>query len=148
LKMPRRLQKTRKKHGSKTQGFGGVEQYRGGLGEGCGQVRFHKHKWTYVTKHKSGCSSKNVCAEGPRGKMNVMDVDVLNEMTDQLSTKKEKDKFFNALENLDYTMPVCAGNPTKSLVAKTPFCSKLADEKKIEVGGQTLIENEKLESGR
>lgn len=147
--MPHKLRKIRKQRGSRTHGWGRVGQHRaGGSRGGHGKAGFHKHKWSYVIKYepdyfgkKGFTSPKNVGR-----KVNVINVGVLDEMAEKLSTRMEKNKFFIDLESLGYTKLLGTGNVTKPLIVKVPFCSSSATEKIKEAGGQILIKSEELES--
>ncbi len=147
--MPHKLRKIRKQRGSRTYGWGRVGQHRaGGSRGGHGKAGFHKHKWSYVIKYEPDYFGKKgfTSPKSVRRKVNVINVGVLDEMAEKLSTRKEKDKFFIDLESLGYTKLLGTGNVTKPLIVKVPSCSSSATEKIKEAGGQILIESEELES--
>lgn len=147
--MPHKLRKTRKKRGSRTQGYGRVGQHRGGGQRGGhGKAGFHKHKWTYVIKYEPDHFGKRgfTSPKSLRQKVNIINVGVLDEMAEKLSTRKEKGRFFIDLESLSYTKLLGTGNITKPLIVKVSSCSKSATEKIKEAGGQILIDSEELES--
>jgi len=50
--MPHRLRKTRKKRGSRTQGYGQVGQHRRSGTKGRKKSSFNKGGWTYVVKYE------------------------------------------------------------------------------------------------
>lgn len=147
--MPHKLRKIRKQRGSRTYGWGRVGQHRaGGSRGGHGKAGFHKHKWSYVIKYEPDYFGKKgfTSPKSVRRKVNVINVGVLDEMAEKLSTRKEKDKFFIDLESLGYTKLLGTGNVTKPLIVKVPSCSSSATEKIKEAGGQILIKSEELES--
>lgn len=147
--MPHKLRKIRKQRGSRTHGWGRVGQHRaGGSRGGHGKAGFHKHKWSYVIKYEPDYFGKKgfTSPKSVRQKVNVINVGVLDEMAEKLSTRKERDKFFIDLESLGYTKLLGTGNVTKPLIVKVPSCSSSATEKIKEAGGQILIESEELES--
>jgi len=126
-----------------------VGQHRaGGSRGGHGKAGFHKHKWSYVIKYEPDYFGKKgfTSPKSVGRKVNVINVGVLDEMADKLSTRKEKDKFFIDLESLGYTKLLGTGNVRKPLIVKVPSCSSSATEKIEEAGGRILIESEELES--
>ena len=147
--MPHKLRKVRKRRGSRTHGWGRVGQHRGGGQRGGhGKAGFHKHKWSYVIKYEPEYFGKKgfTSPKSLRRKVNVLNVGVLDEVAEKLSTRKEKGKFFIDLESHGYTKLLGTGNITKPLIVRVPTCSKSAAEKIKEAGGQILIESEELES--
>jgi len=147
--MPHKLRKIRKQRGSRTHGWGRVGQHRaGGSRGGHGKAGFHKHKWSYVIKYEPDYFGKRgfTSPKSVRRKVNVINVGVLDEMAEKLSTRMEKNKFFIDLESLGYTKLLGTGNVTKLLIVKVPSCSSSATEKVKEAGGQILIKSEELES--
>ena len=145
--MPHRLRKIRKKRGSRTHGFGRVGQHRGGGQRGGhGKAGLHKHKWTYVIKYEPDYFGKKgfTSPKNLKRKANVINVGVLDELAEKLSTEKEG-KLFIDLESFGYTKLLGAGKVTKPLIVKAPSCSKSAAEKIREAGGQVLVESETLE---
>jgi large subunit ribosomal protein L15 len=147
--MPHRLRKIRKKRGSRTHGFGRVGQHRaGGSRGGHGKAGFHKHKWTYVIKYEPDYFGKKgfTSPKSLRQRVKIINVGVLDETAEKLSTREEKGKSFIDLEKLGYTKLLGTGNITKPLVVKVPSYSKSAAEKIKEAGGQILTESEELES--
>ncbi|MBE0519638.1 50S ribosomal protein L15 [Candidatus Bathyarchaeota archaeon] len=147
--MPHKLRKIRKQRGSRTHGWGRVGQHRaGGSRGGHGKAGFHKHKWSYVIKYEPDYFGKKgfTSPKSVRRKVNVINVGVLDEMAEKLSTRMEKDKFFIDLESFGYTKLLGTGNVTKPLIVKVSSCSSSATEKIKEAGGQILIKSEELES--
>lgn len=145
--MPHKLRKIRKKRGSRTHGFGRVGQHRKGGGRGGhGKAGFHKHKWTYVIKYEPDYFGKKgfTSPKSLKQKVNAINVGVLDELAENLSTEKE-DKLFIDLASFGFTKLLGAGRVTKPLIVKAPSCSKSAAEKIREAGGQVLLESETLE---
>jgi len=147
--MPHKLRKIRKQRGSRTHGWGRVGQHRaGGSRGGHGKAGFHKHKWSYVIKYEPDYFGKKgfTSPKSVGRKVNVINVGVVDQIAEKLSTRKDKGKFFIDLESLGYTKLLGTGNVTKPLIVKVSSCSKSATEKIKEAGGQILIESEELES--
>jgi len=147
--MPHKLRKIRKQRGSRTHGWGRVGQHRaGGSRGGHGKAGFHKHKWAYVIKYEPDYFGKKgfTSPKSVRQKVNAINVGVLDETAENLSTKKENGEFLIDLESLGYTKLLGTGNVTKPLIIKVSSCSKSAAKKIEEAGGQVLIKSEKLKS--
>ncbi len=144
--MPHKLRKIRKKRGSRTQGYGRVGQHRKSGSKGMRKSGFDKHGWTYVVKYEPDYFGKKgfTSPKSLKRNVNVINVGMLDEMAEKLSTKK-KGKLFINLESLGYTKLLGTGKVTKPLTVKVPSCSKSAAEKIREAGGQILIKSEELE---
>jgi len=138
--MPHKLRKTRKKRGSRTQGYGRVGQHRaGGQRGGHGKAGFHKHKWTYVIKYEPEYFGKRGF-HSPKSlgrKTKTINVGALDELAEKISTEKRK-KFLIDLEGLGYSKLLGTGKVKKPLIVKVMSCSKSAAEKIKEAGGQIL----------
>ena len=138
--MPHKLRKTRKKRGSRTQGWGRVGQHRaGGQRGGHGKAGFHKHKWTYVIKYEPEYFGKRGF-HSPKSfgrKAKIINVGALDELAEKISTEKRK-KFLIDLEGLGYSKLLGTGKVKKPLIVKVMSCSKSAAEKIKEAGGQIL----------
>lgn len=144
--MPHKLRKIRKKRGSRTQGYGRVGQHRKSGSKGMRKSGFDKHGWTYVVKYEPDYFGKKgfTSPKSLKRNVNVINVGVLDEMAEKLSTKK-KGKLFIDLESLGYTKLLGTGKVTKPLTVRVPSCSKSAAEKIKEAGGQILLKSEELE---
>jgi len=142
--VPTRLRKIRKKRGSRTQGYGRVGQHRKTGSKGMRPVGHHKHTWSYVLRYEPDYFGKSgfTSPKSLKRKVEVVNVGLVDEFAEKLSTKKEEEKFFIDLENLGYTKLLGSGKVTKPLVVKIASCSKSAAEKIKEAGGQVLTESE------
>lgn len=139
--MPHKLRKTRKKRGSRTQGYGRVGQHRGGGQRGGhGKTGLHKHKWTYAIKYEPEYFGKKGfhSPKSLRQKAKVINVGALDELAEKISPEKRKGKLFIDLKGLGYTKLLGTGKVTKPLIVKVMSRSKSAAEKIKEAGGQIL----------
>lgn len=143
--MPHKLRKIRKKRGSRTQGYGRVGQHRCTGSKGYRKAGRHKGGWSYVLRYEPDYFGKKgfTSPKSLKQKVNVINVDTLDELAERPSTEKKKDKFFIDLESLGYTKLLGKGKVTKPLIVKVASCSKSAVEKIKEAGGQILMEAEK-----
>lgn len=138
--MPHKLRKIRKKRGSRTQGYGRVGQHRKTGSKGGRKSGRHKHLWSYVLRYERDYFGKKgfTSPKSLRQKMNVINVGILDEMAEKISTQKEKNRLLVDLESLGYTKLLGTGRVTKPLIVKVASCSKSAAEKIKEAGGQIL----------
>jgi large subunit ribosomal protein L15 len=142
--MPHRLRKTRKKRGSRTQGWGRVGQHRRTGSKGRRNPGRHKALWSYVIKYEPNYFGK-VGFTSPKSlkkEVNVINIGTLDRIAEKFSTEKEKDKSFIDLEGLGYTKLLGTGRITKPVVVKVASCSKTAAEKIKKAGGRILMETE------
>jgi len=142
--MPHKLRKTRKKRGSRTQGWGRVGQHRRTGSKGRRNPGRHKALWSYVIKYEPDYYGK-VGFTSPKSlkqEVNVINVGMLEGMVGKSSGEKEKDKSFIDLEALGYTKLLGTGRITEPVVVKVARCSKSAVEKIKKAGGQILTETE------
>lgn len=141
--MPRRLRKSRKKRGSRTQGYGRVGQHRaGGQRGGHGKAGFQKHKWTYTIKYDPERFGKHGF-KPPTGKeVSTINVGKLDEQIGGLLDSKQAEKTKKGikvyLNRLGYDKLLGKGKVTHSLIVHVDSCSKSAAEKIKEAGGQIL----------
>jgi len=142
--MPHRLRKTRKKRGSRTQGWGRVGQHRRTGSKGRRNPGRHKALWSYVIKYEPNYFGK-VGFTSPKSlkkQVNVINVGMLDRIAEKFSAEKQKDKSFIDLEGLGYTKLLGTGRITKPVVVKVASCSKTAAEKVKRAGGRILMETE------
>lgn len=134
--MPHKLRKIRKKRGSRTQGYGRVGQHRCTGSKGYRKAGRHKGGWSYVLRYEPDYFGKKgfTSPKSLKQKVNVINVETLDELAERLSTEKKEDKFFVDLENLGYTKLLGKGKVTKPLIVKVASCSKSAAEKIKEAG--------------
>ena len=97
-----------------------------------------KHEPEYFGK-KGFTSPKSL-----KRKPNVINVGQLNEILDKLAVEKQlqkkQGKAFIDLEKLGYKKLLGAGRITQPVTVKVPFCSEIAAQKIMKVGGQILRE--------
>jgi len=142
--MPHKLRKTRKKRGSRTQGWGRVGQHRRTGSKGRRNPGRHKALWSYMIKYEPEYYGK-IGFTSPKSlkqEVNVINVGALEAIAEKLHLEEGKDKSVIDLESLGYTKLLGAGKITKPLVVKAVSCSKIAEEKIKKAGGQLLIETE------
>lgn len=145
--MPHKLRKTRKRRGSRTQGWGRVAQHRRTGSKGRRNPGRHKALWSYVIKYEPDYYGK-VGFTSPKSlkqKVNVINVGTLDAIAEKFAVEKEEGKFFIDLKSLGYTKLLGTGKTVKPLFVKVPAYSKSAAEKIKEAGGQIL--EEKQETG-
>jgi large subunit ribosomal protein L15 len=138
--MPHKLRKTRKRRGSRTQGWGKVGQHRRTGSKGRRKPGRHKGSWSYVIKYepdyfgKSGFTSPKSIGLETR----TINVGMLEIIARTLPVEKGDKGDLVDLERLGYTKLLGAGKVTRSMVVKIPSCSKSAAEKIEKAGGQVL----------
>jgi len=140
--MPHRLRKTRKKRGSRTQGWGRVGQHRRTGSKGGRNAGRHKASWSYVVKYEPDYFSK-VGFTSPKGlkhETKIINVGTVDRIAQRLSTEKQDDKLVLDLAALGFTKLLGTGKITKPLIIKVASCSKSAAEKVKNGGGQVLME--------
>jgi large subunit ribosomal protein L15 len=138
--MPHKQRKTRKMRGSRTHGYGRVGQHRGAGSRGHRKVGRHKHLWSYVTTYEPDYFGKKgfISIQSLKRKENTINLAKLDEISQTLSYKKEKNKTYVNLTSLGYTKLLGTGKIAKSLIVNVSSCSKSALEKIKKAGGQVL----------
>jgi len=145
--MPHKLRKTRKRRGSRTQGWGRVGQHRRTGSKGRRNAGRHKALWSYLIKYEPDYYGKHgfTSMKSLREKVNVINVGTLDGMAEKFAVEKEEGKSFIDLESLGYTKLLGTGKISKALIVKVPAFSKSAAEKIKDAGGQVV--EEKQETG-
>ena len=145
--MPHKLRKTRKRRGSRTQGWGRVGQHRRTGSKGRRNAGRHKGLWSYIIKYEPDYYGKDgfTSAKSLREKVNAINVGTLDGMAEKFAVEKEGGKSFIDLESLGYTKLLGTGKISRALIVKVPAFSKSAVEKIRDAGGQIL--EEKQETG-
>jgi len=142
--MPHKLRKTRRKRGSRTQGWGRVGQHRRTGSKSRRNPGRHKALWSYIIKYEPDYyGSKGFTS--PRSlkqEVNVINVGALELVTEKFPVEEGKEKSVLDLESLGYTKLLGTGKITKPLVVKVASWSKTAAEKIKKAGGQILTETE------
>ena len=142
--MPHRLRRTRKKRGSRTQGWGRVGQHRRTGSKGRRNPGRHKASWSYVIKYEPNYFGKDgfTSPKSLKREVNVINIGMLDRIAEKPSAKKRNDKSFVDLEGLGYTKLLGTGRITRAVVVKVASCSKAAAEKIKKAGGQVLMETQ------
>ena len=142
--MPHRLRRTRKKRGSRTQGWGRVGQHRRTGSKGRRNPGRHKASWSYVIKYEPNYFGKDgfTSPKSLKREVNVINIGMLDRIAEKPSAKKRNDKSFVDLEGLGYTKLLGTGRITRAVVVKVASCSKTAAEKIKKAGGQVLMETQ------
>ena len=140
--MPHKERKTRKMRGSRTHGYGRIGQHRDAGSKGHRKVGRHKHLWSYVATHEPDYFGKHgfTSPQSLKRKEKTINIKQLNELTAQ--TVIEKGKIKVNLTSLGYTKLLGTGKITKQLIVSVPTCSKSAEEKIKNAGGQVLTESQ------
>ena len=144
--MPHKLRKTRKKRGTRTQGYGRIGQHRKTGSKGYRKAGRHKHTWSYVTTYDPDYYGKHgfTSPKSLRNKEKTINIKKLDEMSNRISAKK-KGKLHIDLTSLGYTKLLGTGRTAKALIVNVASCSKSADEKIKSAGGQVITPSQ--ESG-
>ncbi len=144
--MPHKLRKTRKKRGTRTQGYGRIGQHRKTGSKGYRKAGRHKHTWSYVTTYDPDYYGKHgfTSPKSLRNKEKTINIKKLDEMSNRISAKKEGQLHID-LTSLGYTKLLGTGKTSKALIVNVASCSKSADEKIKSAGGQVITASQ--ESG-
>jgi len=137
--MPHKLRKTRKNRGTRTQGYGRVGQHRCRGSQGFRKAGRHKHLWSYVVTHEPDYFGKHgfTSPKSLKHKENIINIKKLDELSIRISTEK-KGKLHIDLTSLGYTKLLGTGKTSKALIVNVASCSKSADEKIKNAGGQVI----------
>ena len=132
--MPHKERKTRKMRGSRTHGYGRIGQHRDAGSRGQRKVGRHKHLWSYVVAHEPDYFGKHgfTSPQSLKRKENTINIKQLNALTVE---NNQID-----LTSLGYTKLLGTGTITKPLTITTAACSKTAQQKIEEAGGQVIIQ--------
>jgi large subunit ribosomal protein L15 len=142
--MPHKLRNIRKKRGSRTQGYGRVGQHRKSGSRGYRKPGRHKAGWSYVLRYEPDYFSKKgfVSPKSLKVKTKIINLEILDQIAERISTEEKEGKFLIDLEKLGYTKLLGTGKVTKPLIVKIASCSSSAAEKIKEAGGEVLMKSE------
>jgi large subunit ribosomal protein L15 len=145
--MPHELRKTRKRRGSRTQGWGKVGQHRRTGGKGRRKAGRHKGSWSYVIRYEPDNYGKNgfTSPKSLRQETRIINVGKLEIVAGMLPVEKGNKEDLVDLGRLGYTKLLGSGRVTKPLFVKIPFCSKSAAEKIQKAGGRVLAETQEAQ---
>ncbi len=140
--MPHGLRKTRKKRGSRTQGYGRVSQHRDTGSKPNRKAGRHKAKWSYVLRYEPEYFAKTgfTSPKSLRQKVVTINVGKLDQIAERISGEKQKDRLLVDLTGLGFTKLLGTGKVTKALAVKVPSFSKSAVEKVKKAGGEIMAE--------
>jgi large subunit ribosomal protein L15 len=142
--MPHKLRKTRKKRGSRTQGYGRVGQHRDAGSKPNRKCGRHKAKWSYVLRYEPDYFGKHgfTSPKSLRHETKAVNVGKLDELAERFSVENENGKLLVDLKSLGFTKLLGTGKITKPLIVKIASCSKSAAEKVKQASGQILTESQ------
>jgi large subunit ribosomal protein L15 len=134
--MPHKLRKIRKTRGSRTQGYGRIGQHRDAGSKGNRKVGRHKHLWSKIVTTEPDYFGKSGFTS-PRSlnrKENTINLQKLTE----LAVETQDGKNSINLTTLGYTKLLGTGKIQKPLTVTVQACSKAAQEKIAQAGGQVI----------
>jgi len=140
----RRRRKYRKKHrGSRTCGWGRVQQHRkSGARGGKGHIGYHKHKWTWTVKYAPDMFGKHGFRPPFKKEyvaINLRDLDILvNELAKRNEIPEENGKYVVDLSKYGFAKLLGSGRITKPVVVKVQYSTEKAKEKVEAAGGQVV----------
>ncbi|MCW4006940.1 MAG: 50S ribosomal protein L15 [Candidatus Bathyarchaeota archaeon] len=136
--MPHKLRNTRKKRGSRTQGYGRIGQHRDAGSRPYRKVGFHKHRWSYMLKKFPNYFGKHgfTSPQSLKLKENVINLTKLCDIA-AASSETEID-----LTSMGYTKLLGTGNIKQPLTITVPQSSAKAKEKVEAAGGKVITTDE------
>ncbi len=134
--MPHKLRKIRKTRGSRTQGYGRIGQHRDSGSKGNRKVGRHKHLWSKIVTSEPDYFGKSGFTS-PQSIHRIENTLNIQKLTTMTPTTQDGKNIIN-LTSLGYTKLLGTGKISKPLTVTVPACSKLAQEKIAEAGGQVI----------
>jgi large subunit ribosomal protein L15 len=134
--MPHKLRKIRKTRGSRTQGYGRIGQHRDSGSKGNRKVGRHKHLWSKIVTSEPDYFGKSGFTS-PQSIHRIENTLNIQKLTTMTPTTQDGKNIIN-LTSLGYTKLLGTGKISKPLTVTVPACSKLAQEKITEAGGQVI----------
>lgn len=134
--MPHKLRKIRKTRGSRTQGYGRIGQHRDSGSKGNRKVGRHKHLWSKIVTSEPDYFGKSGFTS-PQSIHRIENTLNIQRLTTMTPTTQDGKNIIN-LTSLGYTKLLGTGKISKPLTVTVPACSKLAQEKITEAGGQVI----------
>lgn len=134
--MPHKLRKIRKTRGSRTQGYGRIGQHRDSGSKGNRKVGRHKHLWSKIVTSEPNYFGKSGFTS-PQSIHRIDNTLNIQKLTTITPTTQDGKNIIN-LTSLGYTKLLGTGKISKPLTVTVPACSKLAQEKITEAGGQVI----------
>lgn len=141
--MPTRLRKTRKRRGSRTMGWGQVNQHRKhGAKGGYGRAGRHKHKWSWVTAYQPDYfGSHGFVTPNPSKTEKWLNVG----QVEQLAEKYMGDDGILDLVSLGIEKLLGSGRISKGIKIRVTSATESARKKVEEAGGELLIAKAEVE---
>jgi large subunit ribosomal protein L15 len=141
--MPHKLRKTRKKRGTRTQGYGRIGQHRKSGSKSRRKAGRHKHGWSYIQRYEPDYFKKDRFKGRLPIQKTIINLKDLEGIAVQLKPKKrtKKTRIFLDLENMGYDKLLGTGKISTSITVKVPSISEIAQRKIEEAGGEILTEN-------
>jgi large subunit ribosomal protein L15 len=142
--MPHRLRKTRKKRGSRTQGYGQIGQHRRSGTKGRKKSSFNKGGWTYVVKYEPNYFGDKgfTSPKSLRQKIKTINVGEVEELVNLLAAEEKLEKkgknILIDLPKMGYDKLLARGTIKTPLTVKTFSYSEGAAKKIENAGGQIL----------
>jgi large subunit ribosomal protein L15 len=142
--MPHRLRKTRKKRGSRTQGYGQIGQHRRSGTKGRKKSSFNKGGWTYVVKYEPNYFGDKgfTSPKSLRQKIKTINVGEVEELVNLLAAEEKLEKkgktILIDLPKMGYDKLLARGTIQTPLTVKTFSHSEGAAKKIENAGGQIL----------
>jgi large subunit ribosomal protein L15 len=123
--------------GSRTHGYGRIGQHRDAGSKGCRKVGRHKHLWSLVSNMSEPYFGKQGfrSPQSIHKKENIINLSRLEEIAPVGATAID-------LGSMRYSKLLGTGKITRALKVTVPACSKVAEEKIKEAGGQVVTETE------
>ncbi len=134
--MPHKLRKIRKTRGSRTQGYGRIGQHRDSGSKGNRKVGRHKHLWSKIVTSEPDYFGKSGFTS-PQSIHRINNTLNIQKLTTMTPTTQDGKNIIN-LTSLGYTKLLGTGKISKPLTVTVPACSKLAQEKITQAGGQVI----------
>lgn len=129
--MPHKLRKIRKLRGSRTVGYGRIGQHRDAGSKGNRKVGRHKHLWSKIVTTEPDYFGKHgfTSPQSLHRKEKTINLHQLDQMAQTQNVN---------LTELGYTKLLGTGKLTKPLTIQIEACSKSAQEKVKQAGGEIV----------
>ncbi|MEM3267241.1 MAG: uL15 family ribosomal protein [Conexivisphaerales archaeon] len=139
--MPTRFRKIRKMRGSRTVGWGQVNQHRKhGAKGGHGHAGLHKHKWSWVVTYAPDYFGSHGFAPIRKRKQSWVNVGQLEEIAARMEEVKKLGTQDGLpvidLVSMGVNKLLGAGNISRALLVKVSYCTGSAKDKVEKAGGK------------
>ncbi|HDM23602.1 50S ribosomal protein L15 [archaeon] len=133
--MPHRLRKTRKMRGSRTCGYGRIQQHR--RGKPRGKAGMHKHLWIYTIKYKPDHFGKHGFKRPQEYEYKAINIEECEMLARKYGTK-EGEYIVLDLTKLGYEKVLGRGKVNMKLKVIAKYFTKKAIEKIEAAGGEVV----------